>query len=97
MRGDVAGSDAIVVDVDREARAGCCTPARIAVDMESHVVGARSPRRHGLPFAVFRVIADAAQRALAPAALVGMRADGTVDQLRRTCVRCCATRASCQP
>ena len=50
----------------------------IAVDMESHLA-ARVARRHGLPFAAARVISDAAQRTLPPAARVGMRLDGGVD------------------
>lgn len=50
----------------------------LAVDMESHVV-ARVAHRRGLPFAAARVISDAANRTLPPAARVGMRADGGVD------------------
>lgn len=50
----------------------------VAVDMESHIV-TRLARAHGLPFAVFRVIVDPADRSLPPAALVAMRADGGVD------------------
>ncbi len=49
-----------------------------AADMESHVA-ARVARRAGRPFAVLRVIADPADRALPPAAVVGMRSDGRVD------------------
>lgn len=48
-----------------------------AVDMESHVV-ARVARRHGLPFAILRVISDAATETLPPAALLGMRPDGSM-------------------
>ncbi len=48
------------------------------VDMESHVV-ARAARRHGLPFAAIRVVADPAERQLPHAATVGMRPDGRVD------------------
>jgi hopanoid-associated phosphorylase len=47
----------------------------IAVDMESHVA-ARVAARHGLPFAILRVISDAADQALPPAALIGMKPDG---------------------
>ncbi len=46
-----------------------------AVDMESHVV-ARLAAEHGLAFAAVRVIVDPAERAIPPAALVGMNADG---------------------
>jgi hopanoid-associated phosphorylase len=49
-----------------------------AVDMESHVVADLSTR-HGLPFAIIRVIADPASRTLPPAALAGMRSDGATD------------------
>ena len=51
----------------------------LAVDTESHVVAAFATA-HGVPFAVFRVIADPASRALAPAAYKGMRRDGTIDR-----------------
>lgn len=50
----------------------------IAVDMESHRA-ARAARRHGLPFAAARVISDAADRTLPPAARVAMKCDGNVD------------------
>jgi adenosylhomocysteine nucleosidase len=49
-----------------------------AADMESHVV-ARIAAELALPFAVLRVIADPAERALPPAALAGMRTDGGID------------------
>jgi adenosylhomocysteine nucleosidase len=48
-----------------------------AADMESHVV-ARLAAELGLPFAILRVIADPAERALPPAALAGMRIDGRI-------------------
>lgn len=43
----------------------------VAVDMESHVV-ARVAAAHGLSFTALRVIVDPADRAIPPAALVGM-------------------------
>jgi adenosylhomocysteine nucleosidase len=49
-----------------------------AVDMESHVA-ARLAAKHGLPFAILRVVADPQERTLPEAALAGMRADGTTD------------------
>lgn len=49
-----------------------------AVDMESHVV-ARLAAAHGLAFAAVRVIVDPADRTLPPAALMGMRPDGSAD------------------
>jgi hopanoid-associated phosphorylase len=51
-----------------------------AVDMESHVM-ARAAARHGMPFAVLRVISDAADEILPPSAVAGMREDGEVDVL----------------
>ena len=48
-----------------------------AVDMETHIV-ARVAERHGLPFATLRVISDTAGETLPPAALCGMRSDGTM-------------------
>ena len=63
----------------RRKRPRCIAPpARIAVDMESHIA-ARVARRHGLPFAAARVVSDAAHRTLPPAARVGMKPDGTMD------------------
>ena len=47
----------------------------IAVDLESFSV-ARLARWFGVPFAVIRAVSDAADRALPPAALVGLGADG---------------------
>jgi len=52
----------------------------IAADMESHLA-ARLAFGAGRPFAVLRAIADPAERALPPAALVGMRADGGIDPI----------------
>jgi nucleoside phosphorylase len=49
----------------------------LAVDMESHIA-ARVAARHGLPFAALRVISDAADTTLPPAALAGMRPDGGI-------------------
>jgi adenosylhomocysteine nucleosidase len=49
----------------------------LAVDMESHVA-ARVAARHGLPFAVARVISDAADKTLPMAARVAMSPTGGV-------------------
>ncbi len=48
-----------------------------ACDMESHIA-ARVAERHGLPFAVARVISDAADRTLPRAAQVAMAPDGSI-------------------
>jgi adenosylhomocysteine nucleosidase len=51
------------------------TTGAIAVDLESFPV-ARLARWFGVPFAVIRAVSDAADRALPPAAQVGLGADG---------------------
>jgi hypothetical protein len=48
----------------------------IAADMESAAVAATASI-HGVPFCVFRVVADTAADTLPPAAQVGLRQDGT--------------------
>jgi nucleoside phosphorylase len=75
---DVAGVDAPVADPAAKAALHASTGAA-AVDMESAVV-ARAAARHRLPFAILRAIADPAQRALPPAALVALRPDGGIDR-----------------
>ena len=74
VSGSVIGVESIIATVaekrDLYARTGA-----IAVDMESHIA-ARVAARHGLPFAIVRTISDAADQALPPAALVGMKPDG---------------------
>lgn len=77
QRGLLLGSDEMAATVAHKADLHRTTGA-VAVDMESHVA-ARIARRHGLPFAAARVISDAADRTLPPAARVGMRRDGTMD------------------
>jgi hypothetical protein len=49
-----------------------------AVDMESHVM-ARIAAAHGLVFAAARVVVDAADRKIPPAALCGMGVGGPTD------------------
>jgi adenosylhomocysteine nucleosidase len=78
VRGDIAGADAIVDAPTDKHALGAATGA-LAVDTESHVVAAFAAA-HGIPFAVFRVIADPAGRGLAPASSKGMRRDGTIDR-----------------
>ncbi len=76
-RGDILGVDAPAVNAAEKARHFAKSGALI-VDMESHLV-ARLAAERGIPFAALRVTSDPAHRALPPAALVGMRADGTPD------------------
>ncbi|MEO8345610.1 MAG: hypothetical protein ABI607_07945 [Betaproteobacteria bacterium] len=78
LRGAVAGSDDILAFA-AEKHALHATSGACAMDMESHVVAAFAAA-HGVPFAVFRVIADPVGGGLAPAATKGMRPDGTIDQ-----------------
>jgi len=73
----IAGVDQPLVTQSQKQALFAATGAA-AVDMESHVA-ARLAAKHGLPFAVLRVVADPQQRTLPPAALAGMRADGTAD------------------
>ena len=73
----LAGSDAPVATVAAKSELRQRTGAHL-VDMESHIV-ARVASRHAVPFAVLRVVTDAADRALPHAAAVGMRPDGRVD------------------
>ena len=54
------------------------TTGAAAVDMESHVV-ARLAAAHGLAFAALRVIVDPVDRAIPPAALMGMGAGARAD------------------
>ena len=77
--GSIVGSDAMIASADAKRGLHFDTGA-LAVDMESHVA-ARVAQRHGLPFAVARVISDGADRALPRAAQVGMRPDGGMDVL----------------
>jgi adenosylhomocysteine nucleosidase len=76
-RGLLLGRDVMVADAIQKAALHQATGAA-AVDMESHVA-ARVARRHRLPFTAARVVSDAADRTLPPAARVGMRPDGGVD------------------
>ncbi|MDX7953219.1 phosphorylase [Lichenihabitans sp. Uapishka_5] len=77
IAGPILGVDVPVADAAGKARMHRETGA-VAVDMESHIA-ARVAARHGVPFAVLRVVADPAERSLPGAALVGMRHDGRTD------------------
>jgi hopanoid-associated phosphorylase len=77
VQADILGMDAPVAhSVDKRllhTRTGA-----IAVDMESHIA-AGVAASHGLPFAACRVILDAVDKSLPPAALIGLQLDGKVD------------------
>ena len=75
--GVVFGSSQAVGEVGAKAALYQTTGADI-VDMESHVV-ARIAAERGLPFIVLRVVADSSAQRLPPAAVKGMKPDGTPD------------------
>lgn len=75
--GVVAGMSKAIADVSAKAAIHNATGA-VAVDMESHVV-ARVARERSLPFAVLRMIADTAGQRLPPAAVNGLKPDGSPD------------------
>ena len=94
-RGLVLGANAMVAEATQKAALHRATGA-LAVDMESHVV-ARVAQRHRLPFAVARVISDAAHHTLPPAARVGDEIGWQRWICRPSCARCWRTRASFPP
>lgn len=73
--GPVLGSDVPIGSIAAKAEAR--RSGAIAVDMESHIAR-RVGARHGLPCLVARVISDRADQALPPAALAGMKPDGSI-------------------
>ncbi|AJE96993.1 phosphorylase [Pandoraea apista] len=79
LRADLAGVSAPVVNAGDKAALFRETGAA-AADMESHIV-ARVAQAHGLPFVAARVVIDPAERSLPPAALAGLRSDGSTDIL----------------
>ncbi|MFL9895456.1 phosphorylase [Paraburkholderia sp. RL17-381-BIF-C] len=52
------------------------TNGALAVDMESHIAGAKAAA-HGVPFAICRAVVDPAWRTLPSAATAGLRDDGS--------------------
>ncbi|WP_084084977.1 phosphorylase [Cupriavidus sp. USMAA2-4] len=75
--GSLAGADAAVTDLAGKRALHQRTGA-LGVDMESHLA-ARFAQARGLRFAACRVVIDPADRAVPPAALAGMAADGSTD------------------
>jgi adenosylhomocysteine nucleosidase len=75
VHADIFGVDVPVADSLEKRRLHAETGA-VAVDMESHIA-ARIAAAHRVPFSSCRVIIDAATRDLPPAAMVGLRHDGT--------------------
>lgn len=76
-RGLIAGSDTPVATVIAKSSLFAATGA-IGIDMESHIA-ARIAEAHRLPFAILRVVADAAARELPPAALAGLSPGGAIN------------------
>ena len=76
-RGDLAAGDVIVGTPAAKAALRQASGAA-AVDMESHAAAAAA-HAAGLPFAVLRVVSDAAGRVLPKAAQAGFKADGQPD------------------
>lgn len=76
LRGDVMGSDRIAADCATK-RALAAASSALCIDTESHLV-ARVARAYGVPFAVYRVVSDPAERSLPPVALVPLLPGGRV-------------------
>ncbi len=74
---DIAAGDMMIASVAEKVALNKSTGAA-AVDMESHIV-ARLAERYALPFAVVRAVSDAADHTLPPAALAGLKPDGSAD------------------
>lgn len=74
---DIAGVDAAILAVEAKTALRAQTGAS-AVDMESHVAAAFAGR-HGLPFAILRVVCDPAGRALPAFAANALTPDGEPD------------------
>jgi hopanoid-associated phosphorylase len=79
IHAEIAGADAPIANSSDKRRLHDQLGAA-AVDMESHIAG-RIAAAHKIPFAICRTVVDAAHRDLPPAALVGLRHDGTPDVL----------------
>lgn len=76
----VVGHPVIIVTAEAK-RAVWLETGAAAVDMESGAV-ARVAARHGIPFAVLRVICDPAEQTLPPAALVALNSAGAIGVMR---------------
>ena len=79
VHAEIVGVDSPVAEPLEKRRLHAETGA-VAVDMESHIA-ARIAAAHRVPFTSCRVIVDAAERDLPPAAMVGLRHDGTPNLL----------------
>src|SRR5262249_8713810 len=77
VHANIVGMDAPVAD-PLEKRLLHARTGAVAVDMESHIA-ASIAAAHQVPFVACRVIIDAADKRLPPAALAGLRPDGTAN------------------
>jgi adenosylhomocysteine nucleosidase len=73
----LAGTDVILAEPAEKVALYASTGA-IAADMESHVA-ARFAKRHGIPFAALRAVADCAESRLPHAASAALTPEGGVD------------------
>lgn len=79
VHAEIVGTDAPIADPVEKRRLHVRTRA-VAVDTESHVA-ARIAAANRIPFAACRAVIDPAHRELPPAAVFGLRHDGTPDVL----------------
>ncbi len=79
VQAEIVGADSAVAHASEKRQLHAQTGA-VAVDMESHLA-AEVAAAYNIPFAVCRTIIDPADRDLPPAAVVGLRKDGTPDVL----------------
>jgi hypothetical protein len=79
VHAEIIGADAPVAHPTEKRRLHAQTGA-VAVDNESHVA-ARIAAAYRIPFAACRAVIDPAHSELPPAAVAGLRHDGTADVL----------------
>lgn len=77
VHADIIGADATVADPAEKRRLHLRTGA-VAVDTESHIA-ARIAAAYRIPFAACRAVIDPVHSKLPPAAVIGLRHDGTPD------------------
>jgi adenosylhomocysteine nucleosidase len=77
VHAEIIGADAAVADPAEKHRLHAQTGA-VAVDTESHIA-ARIAAAHRIPFAACRAVIDPVHSELPPAAVIGLRHDGTPD------------------
>jgi hopanoid-associated phosphorylase len=77
VHADIVGADATVADPAEKRRLHLRTGA-VAVDTESHIA-ARIAAAYRIPFAACRAVIDPVHSKLPPAAVIGLRHDGTPD------------------